>query len=88
MGKLALGRTSRSAAKLFASFGGVANVMNTRTLVAATRRIVLVSNVRVLRFRLVVNEVRTCGLKHQKEKRSMGYWVGCFGQGDERLHYR
>jgi hypothetical protein len=30
----------------------------------------------VPRFRLMVNEVRICGLKHQKEKRSMAYFVG------------
>jgi hypothetical protein len=30
----------------------------------------------VLRFRLMVNEVRICGLKHQKEKRSMAYFAG------------
>jgi hypothetical protein len=37
----------------------------------------------VLRFRLMVkNEVRICGLKHQKEKRSMDHFAG---QGDERL---
>src|SRR5262245_24411281 len=30
----------------------------------------------VLRFRLMVNEVRICGLKHQKEKRSMDYFAG------------
>jgi transposase len=30
----------------------------------------------VLRFRLMVNEVRVYGLKHQKEKRSMDHFAG------------
>jgi hypothetical protein len=40
----------------------------------------------VLRFRLIVNEVREHGLKHQRRSAAWPFcWTG-FGQGDEHLH--